>query len=506
MASAEGTDETNTASAEGTDEVLAPAGEQLDPRRFKALAVIVTAQLMILLDVSVATIALPPASRDLHISAANSQWMLTGYTLAFGALLLLGGRIADYLGRKRILLLSLAGFGLASALGGLAQDQAMLFAARGLQGAMAAMMAPAALSLLTVTFTDPGERHRAFGVYGAVSGAGAAAGLILGGVLTQYASWRWNLLITAPLAILAALAAAREVTESRTGQRSGYDIPGAVISSVGLLGIVYGFTRAQTNGWGSPLTLTCILAGVALLVIFTLAERRAANPLLPLRVVLDRQRGASFLAIVLLGLSTIATFLFLTYYFQRYLGYSAVKTGLAFLAVSGGVITGSTLAARLMARIGPRYLAVASFAISTAGLVTFTQIGIHSSYPALILPAEILWGLGFGGAFVVLSNTALIGVAPNDAGVASAVVNTTQQVGSSVGVALLSTIAASATSSFLKSHHHGPAAQAVATVHGYATGFIVSAALLGAAGIVCFLLLRNNHIEASEEAEEQIMI
>jgi MFS family permease len=245
----------------GTDEVLAPAEEQLDPRRFKALAVLAMAQLMILLDVSVATIALPPASRDLHISVANSQWMLTGYTLAFGGLLLLGGRIADYLGRKRILVLSLVGFGLASALGGLAQDQAMLFAARGLQGAMAAMMAPAALSLLTVTFTDPGERHRAFGVYGAVSGAGAALGLILGGVLTQYASWRWNLLVTAPIAILAALAAAREVTESRTEQRSGYDIPGAVISSVGLLGIVYGFTRAQTNGWGSPepSRVSCIL-------------------------------------------------------------------------------------------------------------------------------------------------------------------------------------------------------------------------------------------------------
>ncbi len=239
---------------EGTDSSFTPVGGQLDPRRFKALAVIATAQLMIALDVSVATIALPPAQRALHISVADRQWALTAYTLAFGGLLLLGGRIADYLGRKRILILSLVGFGVASALGGLAQDQAMLFAARALQGAMAALMAPAALSLITVTFTEERERRKAFGVYGAVSGAGAAIGLILGGLLTQYVSWRWNLLITAPIAIMAALAAAREVTESRAERRSGYDIPGAVTATAGLLALVFGFTRAETNGWGSSVT------------------------------------------------------------------------------------------------------------------------------------------------------------------------------------------------------------------------------------------------------------
>jgi EmrB/QacA subfamily drug resistance transporter len=463
------------------------------------LAVILTAQVMITLDSTITTIAVPPASRALHISVANSQWMLTAYTLAFGSLLLLGGRIADYLGRKRILIWSLVGFGLASALGGLAQDQAMLFAARGLQGAMGALMAPAALSILTVTFTEPHERHRAFGMYGAVSGGGAGLGLILGGVLTQYVSWRWNLLITAPLAVLAALAAAREVHESRSDQRSGYDIPGAATSAVGLLALVYGFTRAQSNGWASGLTLACLFAGGALLVIFTLVETRVANPLLPLRVVLERARGVSFLAIVLVGLSTIAAFLFLTFYLQQIRHYSALKTGLLFFPISVATVVGATIATQLMARIKIRTLLAAGFAVSTAGMAIFTQIGVHSSFPALLLPAEILWAVGFGMVFVVLSNTSLIGVAPNDAGVASALVNTTQQVGTSIGVALLSTIAASAGSSYLTSHH-GAAAQ-VATVHGYSIGFAISAALIGAAGIICILFLRPGRAEATNQTE-----
>ncbi|HXA31012.1 MAG TPA: MFS transporter [Acidimicrobiales bacterium] len=485
----------------GTDSSFTLVAGEPDPRRFKALAVIATAQLMIALDVSVATIALPPAQQALHISVANRQWALTAYTLAFGGLLLLGGRIADYLGRKRVLIWSLVGFGIASALGGLAQDQAMLFAARALQGAMAAMMAPAALSLITVTFTEERERHKAFGVYGAVSGAGAAVGLILGGLLTQYVSWRWNLLITAPIAIVAALAAAREVTESRAERRSGYDIPGAVTVTAGLLAVVYGFTRAATDGWGSSVTLTFLLVGAVLLVIFTLIESKVANPLLPLRVVLDRNRGASFLAVMLLGASTVATWLFLTYYFEQNLGYSAIKTGLAFLPLSASVVVGVTISTRLMARVGARYLTAGAFALATIGLVIYTQIQAHSSYPALILPAMILWGLGFGGAFVVLSNTALLGVTHHDAGVASALVNATQQVGGTIGVAVLNTIAASVTANYLSNHHHGPTTQAAAAAQGYTIAFIVAAALFGAGAIMCLLSLRASHNPATAELQ-----
>ncbi len=282
-----------------------------DPKRFRALAVIAVAQLMVVLDASVVIIALPSAQRSLHISTANRQWMLTAYTLAFAGLLLLGGRIADYLGRKRMFLISLIGFAGASALGGLAQNSAMLFGARALQGAFAAIMAPAALSLLTVAFTEPKERARAFAVYGGIAGGGAAIGLILGGALTQYASWRWTLLINVPIAIAAAVAAWRFNTESRSPVRHGYDIPGAVTVTGGLLTLVYAFTKAGSDGWGSSTTVSFFGAALVFLTAFVLIERRAAHPLLPLRIVLDRNRGGSFLASILVGIAMLGTFLYI---------------------------------------------------------------------------------------------------------------------------------------------------------------------------------------------------
>src|SRR5579872_4910902 len=255
-----------------------------DPKRFRALGVIALAQLMVVLDASVVIIALPSAQKALHISTANRQWMLTAYTLAFAGLLLLGGRIADYFGRKRMFIVSLLGFAAASALGGLAQNAAMLFGARALQGAFAAVMAPAALSLITVTFTEPRERARAFGVYGAIAGGGAALGLILGGLLTQYVSWRWTLLINTPIAVVAAVLGTRLVTESRATGRTRYDVPGALTATGGLLSLVYGFTRAQGDGWGSTPVLAFVGVGVALLAAFVAAEMRSSHPLLPLRI------------------------------------------------------------------------------------------------------------------------------------------------------------------------------------------------------------------------------
>jgi EmrB/QacA subfamily drug resistance transporter len=473
-----------------------------DPKRFRALAVIAIAQLMIVLDATVVTIALPSAQKALHLNVNDRQWVLTAYTLAFGGLLLLGGRVADYLGRRRMFVLSLIGFAGASALGGLAQNSAMLFGARALQGAMAAVMAPAALSLIQVTFTEPHERARAFGVFGGISGGGAAIGLILGGLLTQYVSWRWTLLINVPIAIVTALLATRLVHESRAERGSTYDIPGAVTSTLGLLALVYGFTKAETDHWGSGVTLSFVTIGVVLLGAFALIESRTRNPLLPLRVLADRNRGGSFVSMLLLGIGMFATFLFLTYYFQQILNYSAIKTGFAFLPFSAGVVVGATIASQLLPRIGPRPLIVGGLLLAAAGLALFSQVGTDSSYLTALLPAEVLASLGVGTAFVPLSSTALIGVDPSDAGVSSALVNTAQQTGGSLGVAFLNTVAASATTSYLVSHHGSAtsaASAAAAAVHGYTVGFSISAALLGGAALVALLLLRAKRSDISSD-------
>lgn len=485
-------------------ELVTPGGEAIsepDPRRFRALTVIAIAQLMVVLDATVVTIALPSAQRALHLSLNDRQWVLTAYTLAFGGLLLLGGRIADYVGRKRMFVLSLIGFAGASALGGLAQSSAMLFGARALQGAMAAVMAPAALSLITITFTEEHERARAFGVYGGISGGGAAVGLILGGLLTQYVSWRWTLLINVPIAVGAAFAATRLVRESRSEHRSSYDVPGAVTSTAGLLALVYGFTRAESHGWASGQTLTFLAIGTTLLAMFTAIEWRSANPLLPLRVLAERNRGGSFISSLLVGIGLFATFLFLTYYFQQILGYSAIKAGFAFLPFSVGIVAGATLSSQVLPRVGPRPLMSAGFLLAALGLAVFTQVQPDSSYFTLILPAELMVSLGMGTAFVPMSSAALIGVDPGDAGVASALVNTTQQTGGSLGVALLSTVAASATTGYLASHHGVHSAFAAATVHGYTTAFAISGVLLAGAAVVSLLLLRADRNDLPSQAE-----
>ncbi len=481
--------------------VAPPVDSGPDPKRFWALAVIAIAQLMIVLDATVVTIALPSAQKALHLTVNDRQWVFTAYTLTFGGLLLLGGRIADYLGRKRMFVLSLLGFAGASALGGLARDPAMLFAARALQGAMAAVMAPSALSLIQVTFTEAKERARAFGVFGGISGGGAAIGLIVGGLLTQYVSWRWTLLINVPIAIGAALFATRLVTESRAERRSSYDIPGALTSTLGLLALVYGFTKAETDHWGSATTLSFVLVGVALLAVFTLIESRTPNPLLPLRVVLDRNRGGSFLSMLLLGIGLFATFLFLTYYFQQILGYSAIKTGFAFLPFSVGIVAGAATASQLLPRIGPRPLIVGGLLLAAGGLVIFTQVGTQAAYLSQLLPAQLMTSLGVGAAFVALSSTALIGVEPSDAGVASALVNTAQQTGGSLGVAFLNTVAASATTTYLLNHHGGGSAAtaAAAAVHGYTIAFSISAGLIGGAAVLALLLLSANRSDVAGE-------
>jgi EmrB/QacA subfamily drug resistance transporter len=462
--------------ADQTGTTTADPGE-LDPKRWAILAVVVIAQLMVVLDASIVTIALPSAQRALHISVANRQWVITAYTLAFGGLLLLGGRVADFGGRRRMFVIGLIGFATASALGGLATDQVMLFGARALQGAFAALMAPAALSILTITFrADPKERAKAFGAYGAVSGAGGAIGVLAGGILTEYASWRWCLLVNVPIALLAAVAASRTVHESRASGTTRYDIPGAVLSTAGLVSLVYGFTKADTDGWRSATTLTLLAVAIVLLISFMVVESRSSHPLLPLRVVADRNRGGAYLATLLTGAGLFAMFVFLSYYLQQVLGYSALKAGLAFLPFAAGIILAAGASTALVPRLGPRLPMSVGILIGALGLAWLTQIGVHTSYWTHVLPPEILMSVGLGLAFPALSSTALIRVKEQDSGVASALVNTAQQVGGSLGTALLNTIAATATATYVAAH--GPAFNQAGVVHGFAVAFGVGACLL----------------------------
>jgi len=444
-------------------------------RRWLILAVVGIAQLMIILDASIVNIALPHAQVALHISDADRQWALTAYTLTFGGLLLLGGRIADYVGRKRTFLVGLIGFAAASALGGAAQSGAWLFSARAIQGVFAAVLAPAVLSLITTTFTEAHERAKAFAVYGAISGTGGALGLLAGGVLTQYLSWRWTLLVNTPIAIAVAVASYFLLTESRVSGDRRLDVPGAIVATGGLALLVYGFTEASLHGWSAPLTLTMLTAAVVLLAGFGWWETKAHNPMLPLRIVLDRNRGASYLAFFFATLALFGTFLFLTYYFQDVLHYSALKAGVAFLPFPLGVITSSTIASRTLPRFGPRVLGTAGFASATLGMLWLTQLPAHSAYLPHVVPAMLLISLGMGHVFVPLSSTALLGVPNHDAGAASALVNTMQQVGGSLGVAFLNTIATGATKSYAAAHGGFGAA---ASVHGFTHAWAFSVGIL----------------------------
>ncbi len=454
-----------------------------DPKRWSILAVVVIAQLMVVLDASIVTIALPSAQKSLHISVANRQWVITAYTLAFGGLLLLGGRIADFGGRKRMFGVGLVGFAAASALGGLAPDQAMLFSARALQGGFAALMAPAALSILTVTFqSDPGERAKAFGAYGAVSGAGGAIGVLAGGLLTEYASWRWCLLVNVPIALVTAFFATRVVHESRVEGSTRYDLPGAFLSTAGLVSLVYGFTKAISDGWAAAQTLTFLAVGVALLVAFVVVEARSAHPLLPIRVVAERNRGGSFLASFLLGAGLFAMFIFLSYYMQGVLHYSALKAGIAFLPFAIGIVVGAAASTALVPRIGPRIPMSAGMLVGAIGLGWLTRIGVDTSFWGYVFGPQVLMSVGLGFAFPALSSTALTNVDDRDSGVASALINTTQQIGGSLGTALLNTVAATATAGYIVANGRSFVPEGL--VHGYSVAFAVGAGFLVVAALV----------------------
>jgi EmrB/QacA subfamily drug resistance transporter len=469
-----------------------PSGVAVGPaRRWWILGVVGLAQLMVILDATIVNIALPSAQRALGFSNADRQWVVTAYSLAFGGLLLLGGRLSDLAGRRRMLIIGLAGFAAASALGGAATGFAVLVIGRGAQGAFGAMLAPAALSTLTVTFTDPAERGKAFGVYGAIAGAGGAVGLLLGGALTEYLSWRWCLYVNVVLAVVPVAGAVRLLERHPRDPGMRIDWPGTVLVAAGLVAVVYGLSEADTAGWGAPATLALLAAGVVLLAGFVLAERRVAHPLLPLPIVVNRFRGGAYLAIGLSAMGMFGIFLFLTYYLQLTLGYSPVKSGLAFLPMIAAVIVASTTSSgALMPRLGPRPLVPAGMLVAAGGLVLLaTGLGLRSSYPGQILPALVLTAAGLGVVFGCAMNAATYGTGAADAGVASALVNTNQQVGGSIGTALLNTLAASALTSYVLAHGRGPLALAQAAVHSYVVAFWVSAAILAGSAAVCGLVL-----------------
>lgn len=472
------------------------------PDRWRTLFVIAIAQLMVVLDSSIVNIAIPSAKSELGITDANQQWVVTAYTLAFGSLLLLGGRIADFVGRKKIFIIGLLGFAAASALGGIASTQGLLFASRGLQGVFGALLAPAALSIVSVTFTDPKERARAFGVYGAISGGGAAIGLILGGTLTEYFSWRWCLGVNVPIAVIAGLLAFKYVHESKAGGDHSYDLPGTITASAGLFALVYGFNEAARKGWSDMSTLTFLVISLMLLFAFFVIERQVQNPLMPLRVISERNRGGSYLGSLVVGAGLFSMFLFLGIYLQSVLGYTPLRAGFAFLPFTAGIIVFAGIASQLLPKVGPRPLMVPGLLAAAVGLLLMTRITPETSYLSHVLPSLLIMSSGMALVFIPLSTTALHGVGNRDAGVASALINTSQQVGGSLGTALLNTVAATATTSYMAAN--AGKSPLFGLTHGFTVAFTVSAALLTVGAVVLGLFI-NIGKEAVVETEGAVV-
>ncbi|MFE0326776.1 MFS transporter [Streptomyces sp. NPDC058960] len=460
--------------------------------RWWALGVIALAQLMVVLDATIVNIALPSAQQDLGFDNNGRQWIVTAYSLAFGSLLLLGGRLADLFGRKTTFIIGLVGFAAASALGGAANGFTMLVVARAVQGLFGALLAPAALSLLTTTFTDAKERARAFGVFGAIAGSGAAVGLVLGGLLTEYLNWRWTLYVNDVIAVFALIGAIVFISRSVPAQRPRLDIPGVILVSGGLFGVVYGFANAETHDWSNWMTWGFLAAGGVLLLAFFLWQARAKHPLLPLRVLADRNRGAALSTVLISSAGMFGVFLFLTYYLQATLGYSPVKNGVAFLPMVGALMVMAQLSTNvLVPKIGPKVIVPIGMLLAAGGMVWLTRLGLHSGYAAHVLPPLLLIGAGLGLSMPAAMSYATLGVQASDQGVASAAVNTTQQVGGSVSTALLNTLATSAATDYAKHHMTDPLVKVNAALHSYSTAYWWSAGFFVFAVLVTVLLFRR---------------
>lgn len=483
----------------------APARE---PNRWAVLVLIAVAQLMVVLDSTIVNIALPSAQEDLGFSTGNRQWVVTAYALAFGSLLLVGGKLGDLFGRKWTFIWGLIGFAVASALGGLAPSFGVLVVARALQGVFGALLAPSALSLLTVTFADSPERPKAFGVFAAVATAGASVGLILGGALTDALSWRWCLYVNLVIAIPAALVALRLLVNEANPARPRIDWAGVVLACSGLFAIVFGFSKAETDAWSAPITIVSLAAGVVLLVAFVATQRRVAQPLLPLHIVWDRGRGGAYASMAIAGSSIFGVFLFLTFFMQQNLGYSPLKTGVGFLPMTLMIfIMAPTVQTKLLPRFGVRPIIMTGMTLGAlAMLLFFARLEPDSTYAGHVLPGLIMTGIGMPCIFAPSFATATLGVGRFEAGVASALANTCQQVGGAVGTAVLSTLFANAASSYASSHARTPGLAAAAAVHGYTVAFTFAAVLFGIGLVVAAFVLprrmRPAHQPAAEPAVE----
>ncbi|MFC7546491.1 MFS transporter [Plantactinospora sp. GCM10030261] len=458
-------------------------------RRWWVLATAGSAQLMVVLDSTVVTIALPSLQRDLGMSDASRSWVVAAYALAFGGLLLLGGRLSDMIGPRRTFALGLIGFALASALAGLTPTAGLLFAGRAAQGVFAALLAPAALAMISATFVEPRERGIAFGVYGALTGAGAVIGLLLGGTLTQYLDWRWCLLINVPI-VIGTLIGVKGMSADRPARRVRLDLMGAFSSVLGMTALVFAMTEVAGRGWTDPLVAALLALGASMLVVFVRGQRVAARPLLPLGVLLDRTRGGAFLAVGLPQLALFGFFLVLTYWFQQVLGYSPIRAGLAFLPLALAIGVGSTLIAGLLTpRLAARHLIVPALLVMAAGMALLIGItpGTAGLYLTRFLPAEILIGLGLGCAITPAVATATSGVGDEDTGAASAAVNAVTQIGGSIGTALLNSIAATAAASALRRAPDRNATEV--TVAGFDAALLTAAALLVLTAIAVVLVM-----------------
>jgi EmrB/QacA subfamily drug resistance transporter len=482
-----------------------------------ALALICMAQLMVVLDGTIVNIALPHIQTDLGFSNASLPWVVNAYGLAFGGLLLLGGRIGDILGRRKVFMFGVVLFGVASFLGGIAQNESLLLASRILQGLAAAAASPNALALITTTFPAGKERNRAMGVYAAMSGAGAAVGLILGGALTE-ASWRWTFFINTPIGLIVAVLAIRFLGESAR-QAGKFDLPGAITGTVGLTSLVYGLTHAAQSGWGDATTIALIAAGVILIGLFLSIEARSRHALMPFRILANRTRGVSFFVMLIVGAAMFSMFYFLGIFIQNIMGYSALKTGFAFLPFSFGIVIAAQVASALISRIDPRWISGAGAVLVAGGMFGFNQLQVDSTYWTHLLPFIILLSFGMGLIFVPLTLTAVSGVANEDSGVGSAVLNTVQQIGGAIGLALLGTVSTTAIKDkfaelapgLAKAAQSGQSPdqvkqlqgqfQAVATTHGFTRAFLVSGLIVLGAAIVTVIGLSVKHDDLANDGQ-----
>ncbi|MEU7889992.1 MFS transporter [Microbispora bryophytorum] len=456
-----------------------------DRRRWFGLASVALAQLMIVVDMTIINVALPSINADLSITAADRQWVITAYALPFAGLLLLGGRVSDYTGRRRALLIGLVGFAAASTAGGAATSLTMLLAARVAQGAFGALLAPASLSLVATTFTDPKERSAAFGVFGGVVAAGSPIGLILGGILTTSLSWHWVLYVNAPIALVAALGVVVFLHESRAEVGTGYDFLGAALATAGPVAIVWGLTKATQDGWTATATIVPLAAGVVLLALFLLAEARVGNPLLPLTILRHRGRGGAYLVVALMMAGPFGAYLFISFFLQDIEHYSALRTGLAFLPLTLGVMLAVGLGSRLMTTVAPRFIMGTGLLLGAVGMALLTRLDADSAYASGVLPSFILIGIGMGLVLPAALDLSTFGVRPSEAGVASAMFNVSQQAGASLDTALLNTVAANGAAAYLAAN----ASSVQSQVHGYnlATGW--AAGILLVAALAALLLI-----------------